>query len=39
MPLLLAELKANSLLSQRLFEIDFLATLSGEMLVTHDLSP
>ncbi|MBY8908108.1 tRNA (uridine(54)-C5)-methyltransferase TrmA, partial [Acinetobacter baumannii] len=34
MPLLLAELKANSLLSQRLFEIDFLATLSGEMLVT-----
>lgn len=34
MPLLLAELKANSLLSQRLFEVDFLATLSGEMLVT-----
>lgn len=34
MPSLLAELKAEPLLSQRLFEVDFLATLSGEMLVT-----
>ncbi|EXE78125.1 tRNA (uridine(54)-C5)-methyltransferase TrmA [Acinetobacter nosocomialis] len=34
MPRLLAELKAEPLLSQRLFEVDFLATLSGEMLVT-----
>lgn len=34
MPVLLAELKANAVLSQRIFEVDFLATLSGEMLVT-----
>lgn len=34
MPRLLAELKANDVLSHRIFEVDFLATLSGEMLVT-----
>ncbi|WP_151980682.1 tRNA (uridine(54)-C5)-methyltransferase TrmA [Acinetobacter guerrae] len=34
MPKLLQELKANAVLSQRIFEADFLATLSGEMLVT-----
>ena len=34
MPKLLQELKANPVLSQRIFEADFLATLSGEMLVT-----
>ena len=34
MPKLLQELKANPVLSQRIFETDFLATLSGEMLVT-----
>ncbi|PKH32948.1 tRNA (uridine(54)-C5)-methyltransferase TrmA [Acinetobacter radioresistens] len=34
MPILLAELKADPLLEKRLFEVDFLATLSGEMLVT-----
>lgn len=34
MPVLLNELKAEAVLSHRLFEIDFLATLSGEMLVT-----
>ncbi|MEM9994622.1 MAG: tRNA (uridine(54)-C5)-methyltransferase TrmA [Acinetobacter pittii] len=34
MPKLLEELKAEPKLSNRLFEADFLATLSGEMLVT-----
>ena len=34
MPILLAELKALPILSNRIFEVDFLATLSGEMLVT-----
>ena len=34
MPVLLAEIKANPLLANRLFEIDFLSTLKGEMLVT-----
>jgi tRNA (uracil-5-)-methyltransferase len=34
MPVLLAEIKANSRLANRLFEIDFLSTLKGEMLVT-----
>lgn len=34
MPKLLAALKANPLLSARLFEVHFLATLSGEMLVS-----
>ena len=34
MPILLQKIKAQPLLEQRLFEIDFLATLSGEMLVT-----
>ena len=34
MPILLAEVKANSLLSERLFEIDFLASKHGEMLVS-----
>ncbi|MDN5419013.1 MAG: tRNA (uridine(54)-C5)-methyltransferase TrmA [Acinetobacter sp.] len=34
MPVLLAELKANSVLSKRLFEVHFLATLKGEMLVS-----
>ena len=34
MPKLLAGLKANPVLSARLFEVHFLATLSGEMLVS-----
>lgn len=34
MPKLLASLKANPVLSSRLFEVHFLATLSGEMLVS-----
>lgn len=34
MPLLLEQLKANPLLSHRLFEAHFLATLSGEVLVS-----
>ncbi|WP_179989504.1 tRNA (uridine(54)-C5)-methyltransferase TrmA [Acinetobacter sp. YH12252] len=34
MPKLLAALKANPVLSARLFEVHFLATLSGEMLVS-----
>ncbi|MDA1171740.1 MAG: tRNA (uridine(54)-C5)-methyltransferase TrmA, partial [Proteobacteria bacterium] len=34
MPVLLAELKSNDLLSKRLFEVHFLATLKGEMLVS-----
>ncbi len=34
MPVLLEKIKANPLLKKRLFEVDFLATLSGEMLVT-----
>lgn len=34
MPKLLAALKANPILSARLFEVHFLATLSGEMLVS-----
>lgn len=34
MPVLLAELKAESILSNRLFEIHFLTTLNGEMLVS-----
>ncbi len=34
MPLLLNELKAQEILSKRLFEVHFLATLKGEMLVS-----
>ena len=34
MPVLLAELKSHELLSKRLFEVHFLATLKGEMLVS-----
>ncbi|RKG34066.1 tRNA (uridine(54)-C5)-methyltransferase TrmA [Acinetobacter tianfuensis] len=34
MPKLLQALEANPLLSERLFQVDFLATLSGEMLVS-----
>ncbi len=34
MPKLLAALKADPVLSARLFEVHFLATLSGEMLVS-----
>ena len=34
MPILLAELKANPVLSNRLFEVHFLSTLKGEMLVS-----
>ena len=34
MPVLLAEIKAIPVLAKRLFEIDFLSTLKGEMLVT-----
>lgn len=34
MPVLLDELKANSLLSERIFEVHFLSTLHGEMLVS-----
>ena len=34
MPVLLAKLKANPELAQRLFEVHFLATLSGEILVS-----
>ncbi|MEB3794256.1 MULTISPECIES: tRNA (uridine(54)-C5)-methyltransferase TrmA [Acinetobacter] len=34
MPKLLEELKAEHKLSNRIFEVDFLATLSGQMLVT-----
>ena len=34
MPKLLDALKANNVLSKRLFEVDFLATLNGEILVT-----
>ncbi len=34
MPVLLQKLKQNPLLSQRLFEVDFLSSLSGEVLVT-----
>ena len=34
MPILLAELKANPRLSKKLFEVHFLATLKGEMLVS-----
>ena len=34
MPVLLAELKNNAVLSKRLFEVHFLATLKGEMLVS-----
>lgn len=34
MPILLAELKSNEILSKRLFEVHFLATLKGEMLVS-----
>lgn len=34
MPKLLTAIKANPLLSQRLFEIDFLASQSGDMLVS-----
>ncbi|WP_010111668.1 tRNA (uridine(54)-C5)-methyltransferase TrmA [Acinetobacter sp. P8-3-8] len=34
MPILLAELKNNTVLSKRLFEIHFLTTLKGEMLVS-----
>ncbi|MDY6455994.1 tRNA (uridine(54)-C5)-methyltransferase TrmA [Acinetobacter faecalis] len=34
MPKLLEAIKAEPILSKRLFEVDFLATLSGEMLVT-----
>ena len=34
MPILLNELKAQKILSNRLFEVHFLATLKGEMLVS-----
>lgn len=34
MPKLMAALKANTTLRQRLFQVEFLSTLSGEMLVT-----
>ena len=34
MPVLMAKLKTNSILRQRLFQVEFLSTLSGEMLVT-----
>lgn len=34
MPVLLAELKSDETLSKRLFEVHFLATLKGEMLVS-----
>ncbi len=34
MPKLMHQIKANPVLRQRLFQIDFLSTLSGEMLVT-----
>jgi len=34
MPILLQELKSNLVLSKRLFEVHFLATLKGEMLVS-----
>ncbi|AXQ22628.1 tRNA (uridine(54)-C5)-methyltransferase TrmA [Acinetobacter wuhouensis] len=34
MPILLDEIKANPILSKKLFEIHFLATLKGEMLVS-----
>ncbi|ACA88960.1 tRNA (uridine(54)-C5)-methyltransferase TrmA [Shewanella woodyi] len=34
MPALIAELKPNPLLRHRLFQIDFLSTLSGEILVS-----
>jgi tRNA (uracil-5-)-methyltransferase len=34
MPILLAELKSDEALSKRLFEVHFLATLKGEMLVS-----
>ncbi|MFC6168549.1 tRNA (uridine(54)-C5)-methyltransferase TrmA [Acinetobacter terrestris] len=34
MPILLQELKSNPVLSKRLFEVHFLATLKGEMLVS-----
>lgn len=34
MPKLIGAIKANPVLKERLFEVDFLATLSGEMLVT-----
>lgn len=34
MPILLAELQAHEVLSKRLFEVHFLATLKGEMLVS-----
>lgn len=34
MPVLLAELKSDKALSKRLFEVHFLATLKGEMLVS-----
>lgn len=34
MPILLKELKSNDILSSRLFEVHFLSTLKGEMLVS-----
>lgn len=34
MPKLMAEIIVNKVLRQRLFQVDFLSTLSGEMLVT-----
>lgn len=34
MPVLLQKVKASPILQKRLFEIDFLATLSGEMLIS-----
>lgn len=34
MPVLLAQLKSNAILKDKLFQIDFLNTLNGEMLVT-----
>ena len=34
MPLLRERLQASEILKRRLFQVNFLATLSGEMLVT-----
>ena len=34
MPILMAKITENPVLRQRLFQVDFLSTLSGEMLVT-----
>lgn len=34
MPTLMAKIKANELLKQKLFQVEFLSTLAGDMLVT-----